>query len=90
MKTVELDPKSADAYINLGNLYDDTGNSSKAIEWYGKALVLRPGDPTLLYNLGVAFYKQRSFPQALDALRRAARGGEREAQAFLSQRGERW
>jgi tetratricopeptide (TPR) repeat protein len=90
LKTVELDPKSAYAYINLGNLYDDAGNSSKAIEWYGKALVLRPGDPTVLYNLGVAYYKQRSFPQALDALRRAARGGEREAQAFLSQRGERW
>ncbi len=61
-KVVELDPKHADAYYNLGCLYteidvvrDDPSNVEKAIEYYKKAVEANPKHVKAHYNLGLLY-----------------------------------
>jgi len=43
------------AYLNMGNILDDTGRYEEAIEMYKKALTISPKDDDALYNLGIAY-----------------------------------
>ena len=45
---------SADIYYNLGNAYYRTGNITKAIINYERALLLSPGDSDIRFNLQLA------------------------------------
>lgn len=45
---------SADVYYNLGNAYYRTGNTTRAIINYERALSLSPGDDDIRYNLQMA------------------------------------
>lgn len=87
---ISLDAKNVYACINIGNVYDDLGYPARAIEWYQKAIAIQPDRASTYYNLGIAFYKQRMFTDALNALQHAARLGEPDARSFLRQHGERW
>lgn len=48
------DQESAVLYYNLGNAYYKTGEMAKAILNYERALLLRPGDKDVKYNLDLA------------------------------------
>jgi tetratricopeptide (TPR) repeat protein len=63
---LELDPKMADAHLNLGKLYHDSKDWEKAEAHYRSAAELDPGDPAPLFNLGVLM-------QDLDRCREAIR-----------------
>ena len=60
------------AYINMGNIFDDTQQYDAAIEAYQKALSISDKDDGAYYNLGIA-YKHADKPDlAIDSWRRAA------------------
>ena len=43
------------AYLNMGNILDDTGRYDEAVEMYKKSLTISPKDDDALYNLGIAY-----------------------------------
>jgi len=52
-RTLELDPRHADAMVNLGRLLHEAGELRAAEAHYRLALGARPGDATAAFNLGV-------------------------------------
>lgn len=55
MKALTDDPKYAEAYLQLGNLYSDKHGSDKAISYYMKAIETNPQLNEAHYRLGVAY-----------------------------------
>jgi tetratricopeptide (TPR) repeat protein len=55
LKAVTLDPKLADAYVQLGNLYSDQRDYPKAIPEYERALKLNQNLPDAHYRLALCF-----------------------------------
>ncbi len=53
--SLELDPKLADAHLQLGNLYSDQHEYALAIPEYVRALELNPDLPDAHYRLGQAY-----------------------------------
>lgn len=56
------DPKNYDLLVQLGNLYYDKQVYAPAIDYYGRALELRPGDVNVRTDLGTAYW-YAGFPQ---------------------------
>lgn len=52
---IRLDPKNADAHVNLGRLYQLKGDLKHAKRHYELALTARPGHQLGYYNLGTVF-----------------------------------
>lgn len=44
-RAIELEPALAEAYVDLGDTLSDLGRSVEALEAYGRAATLAPGDP---------------------------------------------
>jgi tetratricopeptide (TPR) repeat protein len=55
--SVELDPKLAEAHLQLGNLYSDQSKYSEAIAEYVRALELEPDLGDAHYRLGQAYVR---------------------------------
>ena len=72
LKAVELDPRSADAYFNLGYIYAVDRNYSKAEEMYRQVVKLSPPyQDEALYNLGLVQEKQGKKKESMENLERA-------------------
>ncbi len=56
LAALKADPKNADTLVQLGNLYYDNRVYPQAIEYYTRALELRPNDPNVRTDLGTAFW----------------------------------
>jgi len=56
-RAVEIDPRYALAYFDLGNVLDETGRVHEAIEAYRNALHLAPTYADANYNLALAYEK---------------------------------
>lgn len=54
-KAIDIDPRNADAYVNLGRLMQLGGDLKRAKRHYEKALDLVPNHQLALYNLGTVF-----------------------------------
>lgn len=54
-QSIRLDPKNADAHVNLGRLYQLKGDLKHAKRHYELALTARPGHQLAFYNLGTVF-----------------------------------
>ena len=52
-RALEIDPKMADAHLNLGKLYHDAGKWDEAETHYRAAVRLSPRDAAPYFNLGV-------------------------------------
>jgi tetratricopeptide (TPR) repeat protein len=73
-KAVELDPRSADAYFNLGYVYAMGKDYPKAEEMYRQAVKLAPSYlDEALFNLGLVQEKQGKKKQSMESLERAAK-----------------
>ncbi len=70
-RALELDPKHADAHINLGCLEHETGRLHAAESHYQAALEASPDHPIAAFNLGVVLEDLKRFEEACGAYQRA-------------------
>ncbi len=65
-KTIEIDPKYADAYNGAAYLIAKTdGDLEKALKYVNKALELEPGAESKLDTQGFVYYKMGDYQNAL-------------------------
>lgn len=62
LAAIKADPKNVEALIQLGNLYYDHQAYAQAIEYYGRALELRPNDVNVRTDRGTAYWYS-GFPE---------------------------
>lgn len=65
-RAIHLDPKNADAHVNLGRLYQLKGDLKHAKRHYELALTARPGHQLAFYNLGTIFDELDETGKAAD------------------------
>lgn len=70
-RALELDPRHADANLNLGRLLHERGEVAAAERHYRQALTTSPGDATAAFDLGVALEDQGRLEEAEAAYRAA-------------------
>jgi tetratricopeptide (TPR) repeat protein len=70
-RAIELDPKLACAYTNLGNLRYRIGAVDDARALYRKAIELEPEQPEAHYNLAFLTYEEGDLEAAVDRFGRA-------------------
>jgi tetratricopeptide (TPR) repeat protein len=68
---IRLDPKNADAQVNLGRLYQLKGDLKHAKRHYELALTARPGHQLAYYNLGTVFDELDETAKAADFYQKA-------------------
>jgi len=71
LKKVEENPNDLNSWIQLGNLYFDTGNNVKAITAYNKALNLDPSNPNVMTDLGIMYRRNGQLPEAIQSFKKA-------------------
>ena len=84
-KAVALDPKYAEAWMNLGVTAMRAGEPAMAAEGFRQAAVLLPEDEESHFNLGVALEKTGRPEEATQAYRRSASLGDARAHFNLGQ-----
>jgi tetratricopeptide (TPR) repeat protein len=70
-RAVELDPRHADAHVNLGRLLHEKGETRAAESHYRVALDIDPRHPTAAFNLGVVLDDMKRDQDAIAAYRKA-------------------
>ena len=68
---LSINPRHADACINLGRILHFSGDAFSAVSYYRRALEQRPRDATALFNLGVALEDCGDTKAAVQAYDRA-------------------
>ena len=63
-KAIQLDPRNAEAYYNLGNIFYSQDNFKKAIGEYEKAVSINPKYTKAHINLGVSLMEEGWLDQA--------------------------
>jgi tetratricopeptide (TPR) repeat protein len=56
-KAIELDPRSIEARMGLGEVYEDKGLYKEAIEEYRKVVEIEPSHAEAMYNLALVYEK---------------------------------
>src|SRR5581483_306431 len=64
-QAIEIDPRYSLAYFDLGNVLDETGRVTEAIQAYKTALQLAPTYADAHYNLALAYEKIKEPRKAL-------------------------
>lgn len=75
-KITELEPASENAriaYVNIGNIYDESLRFDEAIEAYNKALSLNAKDDSAYFNLGIAYKHKGENEKAMEAWQNSKR-----------------
>jgi cytochrome c-type biogenesis protein CcmH/NrfG len=70
-KQTAQNPQSAEAWIQLGNLYFDTDNNEKAIGAYQNSLALKPDNANVLTDMGVMYRRSGKPAEAIKAFSKA-------------------
>lgn len=70
-KAVAADPNNTDALAQLGHVYFDTNQYTRAIETYNKYLALKPDNANIWTDLGVMHRRQGNPMEALRAFDKA-------------------
>lgn len=68
---VAKNPKDADAWTRLANIYHDAQMFEPAIEFYKRAFELRPADASLLTDMGICYQQLRQNDKAIELFERA-------------------
>lgn len=69
---VEKDPKNLSAWVELGNLYFDSGNPKEAIEAYRQYLSAKPNNPDVRTDMGIMYRALGDFDRAIEEFKKAA------------------
>ncbi|MFM6885485.1 MAG: tetratricopeptide repeat protein, partial [Dolichospermum sp.] len=83
-KAIELDPKDATAYYNLGNALIGQKKLDEAVAAYQKAIELDPKDATAYNNLGIALRGQKKLDEAVAAYQKAIELDPKNATAYYN------
>ena len=70
-KVTELDPGYAEAYNNLGIIYQETGDFDRALSAYQKAIESNPRYEKALNNLGVILFLKGRYEESIQAFQKA-------------------
>lgn len=70
-RAIDLDSGLWKAREALGVLYDQLGAFDESIVQYRAALAVRRDEPSVLNNLGVAYYLKKDYPKAIETFERA-------------------
>jgi tetratricopeptide (TPR) repeat protein len=71
MRAVQLDPKCAPAWLNLGNVFYDAGEYRKAAVYFQRAMALKPDYPKAFVNLANTLVHLRAHASAIPFYDRA-------------------
>jgi tetratricopeptide (TPR) repeat protein len=71
-----LDPKDTVALIELSRAFFADGRYAQASQYAEEAVKVEPENPHRYGYLGITYYKQEQYPQAIDALALAVKGGQ--------------
>jgi len=83
-QALELDPRHAEANLNLGRLFHEKGEFGMAEEYYRSAFAADPEDWTTAYNLGVVLEDLSRFNEAAESYRRAIEMNPRMKEAHFN------
>ena len=64
-RAIEINPKDADAYNNMGNSNYSLGNYKEAITNYQKALEINPKYADAYYHMGNSNYSLGNYKEAI-------------------------
>ncbi len=64
-KSIDLDNTVADAYFNMGRIYDQQNQTDKAMEYYNKALNLSNMDLKFINGIAYLYYEKKDYPKAI-------------------------
>ncbi|WP_133716113.1 tetratricopeptide repeat protein [Methylocaldum gracile] len=70
-KAIAIAPAYADAYNNLGNIYNKAGKPEKAVDAYRRAIELNPGNVAAHNNLGTVLKDLERFEEAAEQFAKA-------------------
>ena len=84
-QNVLADPKNAQNWTELGNLYFDTGQSRKAASAYERALAIAPDNADVLTDLGIMYRELGEFEKAVSSFRRASSVNPRHENAMFNE-----
>ena len=62
---------SAESYILQGNIYQKQRQHEKALAEYSKALALKPNNPLIYHNMGLAYFYQQNYELAEEYFKKA-------------------
>jgi tetratricopeptide (TPR) repeat protein len=80
-REVENNPKNLAAWLELGNLYFDTGKFQDAIQAYSKYLDLNPNNANVWTDLGVMYRRNGNPNEAISSFEKAIQMDPRHEQA---------
>jgi tetratricopeptide (TPR) repeat protein len=80
---VKLDANAADGLCNRGSAQLQMGRIDLALTDFDAGLKIKPGDPDLLYNRGLAFLAKGNKPKAMEDFKKAGEAGHPKAKDQL-------
>ena len=67
----KIDPPTSDSMLGIASAYQNTGNRELAIEYYKKALDLKPVDSDIAYYIGVLYAEGEDYDSAQEYLKKS-------------------
>ena len=83
-REVEKNPNSLAAWLELGNIYFDTGKFQESIQAYSKYLSLNPNDANVWVDLGVMYRRNGNPAEAISSFDKAIELDPRHEQAHFN------
>jgi hypothetical protein len=81
---IQKHPKDADAIVKLANFFQDAGKFDGAVEWYKKALEVRPNDVNARTDMGICLREMGKPDEALAEFRRSVGIDPKHWQSWLN------
>src|SRR4029079_527329 len=81
---VQANPSDAEAWIRLGSLYQQGGMSEQAVQFYERAVAIRPDDAALLNELGICYQAARRLEPALASFQKAQKADPQSLEAIYN------
>ena len=76
---VKKDPKNVPAWVEMGNLYFDSGQPKEAIEAYSQYLTIKPDNPDVRTDMGIMYRQLGEFDKAIEEFKKAVQSDPKHA-----------
>ena len=80
-KIIFIDKNNFRAWSSLGYLYRQTGQIDKATEAYRQAVVLKPEDKSICFDMGMAYFSRKDIMKAIPYFEQIRSKGPDKSQA---------